>query len=121
MKLDCEKFIKEIVRLNKRKEFSIRFLHMLNPLICLKIERMRKSYDHAYAGIYVKYGIFTENLYKELDTSWIKLCEEYKINLFPVLLIHPYFIVTGKWKSYKRKALELAQKRCKKQKQKEGN
>ena len=121
MKLDCEKFINEIIRLNKKKEFSIKFLHILNPLICLKIERMRKSYDHAYAGIYVKYGIFTENLYKELDTSWSEVCDRYRIYLFPLVLIHPYFMVKDKWESYKSKALELAKKRCKKQKQKEGN
>ena len=65
--LDCEKFIKDIIRLNKRKEFTISLLHILNPLIYLKEERMRKSYDHAYAGIFIKYGIFTEDLYQELD------------------------------------------------------
>ena len=121
MKLDCEKFIKEIIRLNKRKEFSISLLHMLNPLICLKVEKMRKSYDYAYVGIYVKYGIFTDDLYKELDISWFKLGDRYRIYLFPLVLIHPYFMVTVKWKSYKRKALELARERCKKQKQKGGN
>ena len=119
MKLDCEKFIKEIIRLNKRKEFAISLLHMLNPIICLKIEKMRKSYD--YARIFVKYGIFTDDLYNELDSSWIKLRATVRIILFPVVLINPYFIVKDKWKAYKRKALELASERCREQQQKEGN
>ncbi len=121
MKLDCEKFIMEIVRLNKRKEFSISLLHKLNPLICLKVKKMRKSYNHAYAGIFVKYGIFAEDLYEELDNIWFEICVIFKMILFSVVSVNPYFMVTAKWKSYKRKALELAKKRCKEQQQKEGN
>jgi len=54
-----------------------------------------------------EYGIFTEDLYKELDRIWIDLCMKYRRNPFLLVLMNPYFMVKEKWKSYKRKALHL--------------
>ena len=110
--IGCEQFIIEIRALNERKEFLISPWNMFNLLIELKVERMRKDYNAAYIEIFKKYGLFTDEVFEELDEIWKDTHKKFRINPWILMLHIPYMTVKGRWEYYKERTLELAKEKC---------
>lgn len=105
---NSEQFIEEIKALNRRSEFRVSLFDVMNPFLENKIEKMRKYYNLAYAEIFRNYGLYTDNLYDELDEIWKEAHEKFKLNPWLLMIGQPYMVAKGRWDYYKKRALELA-------------